>query len=334
MLGDEVNQVHSLRDKPAAVSGNEGRILHPASFARAVRRIDYRELRVRVRPVPLVKALHTFFDAIDIRLPRAVVTVVSEQPNLHRADTAVELIFYDFEVGIGSPSEVVNIFGMKSYRLGAVSIIVVADLHSSRADDIILRQRNLHVIGAEVGEELGHGMELVAIPLPVPPQADLGKPLSGEQESALITGARDHLGKGCFELDLELHAFARSDRSRQLHLEDRLVVRIAIVGRDELHLLGQVSHAHHFEGSHLVGSVVLRLPHVQPAGSKITVAMRFMHPRRLLLKRVQIEMKGKRVQRLTSEVVIGQRLSGFHRMLRRVVLGIDLIGHDSLRQRP
>ena len=197
---------------PARAAGDEGRILHASSFVGAVRRIDHRELRVGIRPIPFVEALHAALGHVQVALPRTLVAVVGEQPNLDRTDAAVELIFHDFEVGIGGPGKVVDIFGVEGDGLGTIAVVGVAGLHARGADHVILRQRDLHVIGAEVGEELGHGVELMAIPSAVPPHADLGKPLSGEQEGALVAGARNHLRKGRLELDLELHILAGRDR--------------------------------------------------------------------------------------------------------------------------
>ena len=168
---------------------------------------------------------------------------IAEQADFHRPDAAVELVVDDLEVGIGGPGEVVDILGVEGDGLGAVAVVALTGLYASRADDVVLRQRDLHVIGAEVGEELGHGVELVAVPCSMPPDADFGKPLSGEQEGALVAGAGDDLGELGAELDSELHILAGRYRTRQLHLEDRLVVGIAVVGRDELHLVRQVAHA-------------------------------------------------------------------------------------------
>ena len=120
-----------------------------------------------------------------------------------------------------------HIFGVEGNGLGAVAVIDIARLHTGSADYVILRQSDLHVIGAEVGKKLGQSMELVAIPPSVPP--NLGKPLPSEQKGALVSGARNNFGEGCLEFDFELHIRTRRNRTRQLHLENRLVVWIAII---------------------------------------------------------------------------------------------------------
>src|ERR1035438_2768893 len=58
------------------------------------------------------------------------------------------------------------------------------------------------------------------------------------------------------------------------------------------------------------------------------------HPSGFRLERIEIEVKGKTVERLAGQVAIGQRLGGINGVLRRIVLRIDLVGHDPLRQRP
>src|SRR5208283_2853169 len=104
------------------------------------------------------------------------------------------------------------------------------------ASDVILGQRDLHIKGAEVRKELGEGMELMAIPGIMPPHSDLGEPLSGQKEGTLVAGARDDFGEGRTKLDFELHILPGRDRMRQLNFKYRLVVRIAVVRRDEFHL--------------------------------------------------------------------------------------------------
>jgi hypothetical protein len=55
-----------------------------------------------------------------------------------------------------------------------------------------------------------------------------------------------------------------------------------------------------------------------------------VYPGGLLLKGIQVQVKGKAIERLTCQIVIGQRLSGVNRVFRRIVLRINLVGHDSL----
>src|ERR1700756_3960715 len=44
-------------------------------------------------------------------------------------------------------------------------------------------------------------------------------------------------------------------------------------------------------------------------------------------------MKREGVERLAGEVVIGERLAGFDGVFRRIVLGVDVVGDDALRER-
>src|ERR1035437_2993488 len=169
-------------------------------------------------------------------------------------------------------------------------------------------------------------MELMTTPRSLPPDTDLGKPLPGKQEGALVSSARDNLREGRLELDFELHILPRLDRTRQLQLEDRLVVRVTVIRRDELHLLGQVSHAGDLKGSHLVRAIILRFPLIQTAGAEISIAMRFVDPGGLLLKCIQIKVEGKTIKRLPGQVAIGQRLGGLNRVPRGIVLRINLVG--------
>ena len=62
--------------------------------------------------------------------------------------------------------------------------------------------------------------------------------------------------------------------------------------------------------------------------------MRLPHPGGFRLERIEIEVKGKAVERLACQVVVGQRLGGINGVLGRIVLRIDLVSHASLRQRP
>ncbi len=133
-------------------------------------------------------------------------------------------------------------------------------MHSAGADDFILRDRQLHVIDAEVGEELGRIVILVAIPGSMPPHAYFGKPLAAEHEITLPSGTGLGLGKLGLKCDLELDIRARRDRLSQLQVNHGLVIFVAIVGRDELQLRSQISLAHHFDALDVFRAVILVFP--------------------------------------------------------------------------
>ncbi len=259
---------------------------------------------------------------------------VGQQANLYRTNAAVELTIHNLEIRISGPGKVVNVFGVKGDGFGSIGIIVCASLHASRTNDVALRQRDLHVVSAEIGKKLSHRVELMAIPCPVPPHADLGKPLSGEQEGALVASAGDHLRENRMELYLEDDVLSGWDRAGKLDFKDGLVVGIAIIGRDKLDLLGEVPHADNFKRGNVVRPAVLRVPRIlEGGGAEVSVAMRFVHPCGLGLKAVQVKVKGEVIQRLAGQVVIGQRLGSINRVLVRIVLRVDHVGDHALRQR-
>src|SRR5208283_1634648 len=213
------------------------------------------------------------------------------------SEAAVKLAFNHFEVWIGRPDKVVDILGMKGDGLAAVAIVGVAGRHAGCADYVALRQSDIHIIGAEVGKEFGRGVELVAVPCAMPPHSNLGKPLSGKQECALVSGASDNFRKRGAKLDPELHVLARRYRMRQAHFEYRLVIGIAVVGRDELHLLRQVAHTNDLEGSDFVRAEILRVPRLEFARAEVAITVCLTHPGRLRLERVQVEMKREAIER-------------------------------------
>ena len=89
----------------------------------------------------------------------------------------------------GRPGEVVDVVAVIGHGLGVVRIIFVGH-HSAGANHFVLRNGQLHVVDAEVGEEFGCVVILVAIPCAVPPDADFRKPLAAKNEIALPARAR------------------------------------------------------------------------------------------------------------------------------------------------
>src|SRR5580658_6658910 len=83
------------------------------------------------------------------------------------------------------PREVVNVVAVIGVGAGVVWIILLVDLHSAGADDLVLRHRELYVVDAEVGEEFRHGVILMAVPGSVPPYAHFREPLAAQHEVTL-----------------------------------------------------------------------------------------------------------------------------------------------------
>src|SRR5208282_2618373 len=99
----------------------------------------------------------------------------------------------------------------------------------------------------EVGEELGGGVVLVAVPGSVPPHAYLRKPLAAEHEIALPTGTRLRFRHLIVEGDFELDVRTGGDRFGDGQLNHGLVVFVAIIGSDEVELRSQIALASDFD---------------------------------------------------------------------------------------
>ena len=132
------------------------------------------------------------------------------------------------------PREVVDVFLVVAVRRRVVGVVAPFALDAGGADRPAVRHRQRHVVDAVVGEELGAGVELMAVPALVLQDAELGEPLRDEEEVADGAGARERARdvRGPFHFDG--HAAARRDRPRQRHGHHRLIVRVAVVWRDEM----------------------------------------------------------------------------------------------------
>src|SRR3954464_15923979 len=96
-----------------------------------------------------------------------------------------------YVVGTGRPGEVVDIFLGIMMRGRAVDVPAAIALGSRSADDPSSRNGQAHVVGAEVGEEFGRCLELMAVPSGVLEHADLGEPLGHKKEISNRPGARE-----------------------------------------------------------------------------------------------------------------------------------------------
>src|SRR5271155_354048 len=91
-------------------------------------------------------------------------------------------VFDDGEAGAGGPGKIVDVFGVVGERFCAVGIICAGNEIAAGADDFILWDGDFHVESAEVSEKFAVGVELMAVPGILPPDADFGEPLADHIE--------------------------------------------------------------------------------------------------------------------------------------------------------
>ena len=148
---------------------------------------------------------------------------------------------FDLVARANGPGEIVDVVAVIGDGFCPIRIIDVADLHAAGADDLVLRYGELHVVDAEVGKKFCGRVILMTVPGSVPPHADLGEPLSTEQEIALPSGAGLGLRQLIVKCDFELDESAGGIGFVEVQINNGLVVFVAIVGRDELQILGEIA---------------------------------------------------------------------------------------------
>src|SRR4051794_15808000 len=80
-----------------------------------------------------------------------------------------------------------DIFTAEAQGPGAIGVRLFGGLNAACAHDIALGKGEVDVVGAEVGKEFRIGVVLMAIPLSVPKNADLGEPLGAHDEVAFVS---------------------------------------------------------------------------------------------------------------------------------------------------
>jgi len=199
--------VEAFRHPPGCARGDEGGIFH-ASGGGVGLGIDYGQCFIRIRPVPFLEVVESLARDAFVPLDLVPVRGLHQEAEFNGAHLGLIVSFLDLEARAGRPGEIVNVIAVIGHRLRSVGVRHIADLNAACANDFILRDCQLHVIDAEIGEELRRVVVLVAIPGAVPPYADLRKPLAAEHEIALPSGARLGFGEFRLEGDLELNESA------------------------------------------------------------------------------------------------------------------------------
>jgi hypothetical protein len=119
-----------------------------------------------------------------------------EDVDLHCAERGEEGAVGDGEVGARSPGEVADVFAVEAEGFGIFfsrsgGVDDFAGGNAAGSDDIAAGEGEADVEGGEVGEELGGGVVLMAVPGAVPEDAGFGIPLAAHDEVALVAVAGD-----------------------------------------------------------------------------------------------------------------------------------------------
>ncbi len=326
---NDFNQLKTIGHKPTALAGNERGVFHAAS--RGVRLgIDDGEGFVGIRAVPFFKMVEGFPDDAFVALGLAPVRRLHQETQLYGTHLRLVHAFAHLKARAGGPGEIVDVVAVIGERFCAIGIVRAGDFHTARANHLISRGSELHVVDTEVREEFGGGVILMAIPGSAPPHADFRKPLAAEHEVALPSRAGLRLRHLVVEDDLELHEGACGNGLSQRKIDDGFVVFVSIIGGDEMQLRSEIALAYHFDAFDFLGAEFFGIPLVV-AGIAAAVALGLAHPGGVWLKGILVKMEREVVERLAGEIVVGQDLRGIDGVRGRVIFGVDLVVNDALR---
>ena len=243
VLHDYLRQVQAGRHEPTGIAGDESRVFHAAG--RRVRfGIDHGERLIRIGSVPLFKMIESLPGDSLMAFGLTPVSGLHEEAQFDRSHLRLIFAFKNPVARADRPGKVVNVIAVIGEGLGVVGVVFLVDQDSARTDNFILRDRKLHVVDAEVGEEFGRGVILMAVPRSIPPDADLGKPLSAEYEITLPARSGLRFGKLGLKCNLELYKCARRDGLGHVDVYDGLIIFITVVWGDELQLPRHVTLAY------------------------------------------------------------------------------------------
>ena len=190
-------------------------------------------MSVRIRAEPLAVVLQRGARRRSAARPAGVLRL-EEQPHRRPAATRVlEALAPLQEVGLVVQAKSCTSSGVVVMRRRAVAFVAPAALDPGGADDPSRGHRQADVVDAEVGEELGRGVELMAVPSGILEHADLRKPLRDEVEVADGAGARERARALARPRDLDVDRLARLHRRVERHSITVRSSDVPVVGRDE-----------------------------------------------------------------------------------------------------
>ena len=321
MDDDAFRPVGVGRGQPSRSRGDEGWVLHSGRVALPCR-IDDRQVAVGIRPEPLPVILQRRAGGGEVAVglvPHAPAEAAAAcRPSAGRRRRT-------WRADRGSAGLVVQAKSWTSswtYRC-----VVVAPSGSSRRsrstpvapDDPALRHRQPDVVDAEVGEELGPGVELVRVPAGVLEHADFREPLGDKIEIADRAGARERSRHARRPGDLDVDRFARATGRRQRHLHHRPVVGIAVVRRDEAGLGDDVSRDAAARDDPQAGDLDPAPVGLRPLRDVWIGPGALAHPRRpAVAPGVVVEVELQRARRRSRRVAPGEELVAGDRAACRI----------------
>ena len=220
----------------AGAADEERRVFHALGVA-APRRVDDGDDGVGIGQIAPAVVREPRLHGLEVPVPDGPVVGLQEEHDVDiRKAVRAERIAHDLEARAECEREVVDVLGgeVDAHEIAREVDLVFED---ARSPDVPLVRRghgNRDVVVAEVGEELGRGMELVRVPALVGRDPELREPLRAEQIIVLPAGARDRAGKLAFPVDPEDERLAGRDGPRQGDGNKRAVVRIPVVRGDVL----------------------------------------------------------------------------------------------------
>src|ERR1700679_3194900 len=122
-----------------------------------------------------------------------------------------------------------DILAADTARAGSVRVDLRAGLDAAGADNVTLRQREVHVVGPKIRKEFCVCVILMAIPLIVPKDANFRKPLSAHDEVPLVSTSRNGEGELVMEGQLKANYLPGTNRLGQGHFHHGVIFLIAVV---------------------------------------------------------------------------------------------------------
>ncbi len=238
MLGGDLDDAEGA--PPTAVAGEESGVLHALHLGAGFG-VDDGDDFVGVGAVPVFEFAEGLEGDVEVALADVGMRGEGEDVDLHGAERGEIGAVGDDEVGAGGEGEVVDVFAVEADGLGVVGVAGFAGGDAGGSDHVAVRDGEVDVVGAEVGEELGGGVVLVAVPCAVPEDAGLGEPLTTHDEVALVAVAGDGEGELVVEGEAEGDGVVGGERAGEGDLGYGVVEEVAVVGGDEVEGGGEVA---------------------------------------------------------------------------------------------